>query len=77
IPGGRHPSLGDQQIKEPLFSRKIHSGARNRPSPASVEWGGLRRFRAHRDKVCVRPPPPNGNVSASEPDGSRFDTRFH
>ncbi|GBN24271.1 hypothetical protein AVEN_123463-1 [Araneus ventricosus] len=37
-----------QQRKEQLFSRKIHSGARNRPSPASVDWGSLRRFRAYR-----------------------------
>ncbi|GBO46656.1 hypothetical protein AVEN_120244-1 [Araneus ventricosus] len=29
------------QRKEQLFSRKIHSGARNRLSPVSVEWGGL------------------------------------
>ncbi|GBN68622.1 hypothetical protein AVEN_98638-1 [Araneus ventricosus] len=39
-----------QQRKEPLFSCKSHSGARNRLSPASVEWGGLRRDRAHRVK---------------------------
>ncbi|GBL96296.1 hypothetical protein AVEN_205091-1, partial [Araneus ventricosus] len=46
------PKLGDncQQRKEPLFSRKIQSGARNRLSPASVEWGGLRRDTAHRVK---------------------------
>ncbi|GBL77065.1 hypothetical protein AVEN_12713-1 [Araneus ventricosus] len=37
--------------KEPLFSRKIHSGARNRLSPVSVEWGGLRRIRVHRVNV--------------------------
>ncbi|GBL83660.1 hypothetical protein AVEN_216793-1, partial [Araneus ventricosus] len=48
IPGGRHPSLSDQQRKEPLFFRKVHSGAQNRPSPASVEWGGLRRDGSHR-----------------------------
>ncbi|GBO23594.1 hypothetical protein AVEN_73280-1 [Araneus ventricosus] len=34
--------------KEQLFSRKILSGARNRLSPVSIEWGGLRRIRAHR-----------------------------
>ncbi|GBO25930.1 hypothetical protein AVEN_48352-1 [Araneus ventricosus] len=37
-----------QQRKELLFSRKIDSGARNRLSQASIEWGGLRRDRAHR-----------------------------
>ncbi|GBM03572.1 hypothetical protein AVEN_51045-1 [Araneus ventricosus] len=41
-------AINCQQRKEPLFSRKIHSGARNRLSPASVEWGGLRRDRVHR-----------------------------
>ncbi|GBM70229.1 hypothetical protein AVEN_31466-1 [Araneus ventricosus] len=38
------------QIKEKLLSREIHSGDRSRQSPASVEWGGLRRVRAHRVK---------------------------
>ncbi|GBN16714.1 hypothetical protein AVEN_188031-1 [Araneus ventricosus] len=37
-----------QQRNELLFSRKIHSVARNCLSPVSVEWGGLRRLRAHR-----------------------------
>ncbi|GBL86542.1 hypothetical protein AVEN_194800-1 [Araneus ventricosus] len=41
-------AINCQQRKEPLFSRKIFSGARNRLSPVSVEWGGLRRIRAHR-----------------------------
>ncbi|GBM42603.1 Meiosis regulator and mRNA stability factor 1 [Araneus ventricosus] len=41
-------SINCQQRKEPLFSRKIHSGARNCPSLASIEWGSLRRDRAHR-----------------------------
>ncbi|GBM93926.1 hypothetical protein AVEN_1696-1 [Araneus ventricosus] len=40
-----------QQRKEPFFSRKIHSGDRNRLSPVFVEWGGLRRVRAHRIKL--------------------------
>ncbi|GBM72998.1 hypothetical protein AVEN_160611-1 [Araneus ventricosus] len=40
-----------QQKNEPLFSRKIHSGVRNRLSPASVECVGLRRIRAHRVKI--------------------------
>ncbi|GBM58870.1 hypothetical protein AVEN_87162-1 [Araneus ventricosus] len=43
-------TINCQQRKEPLFSSKIHSGARKRPSPASVEWGGLRRNRPHRNK---------------------------
>ncbi|GBM57004.1 hypothetical protein AVEN_146034-1 [Araneus ventricosus] len=43
-------AINSQQRKELLFSRKIHSGAQNRLSPASVEWGGLRRIRAHRVK---------------------------
>ncbi|GBM44321.1 hypothetical protein AVEN_232113-1 [Araneus ventricosus] len=43
-------AINCQERKEPLFSRKIHSGARNLPSPASVEWDGLRRDRAHRVK---------------------------
>ncbi|GBN08440.1 hypothetical protein AVEN_189073-1 [Araneus ventricosus] len=32
-------AINFQQRKEPLFSLKIHSDARNRLSPASVEWG--------------------------------------
>ncbi|GBO41446.1 hypothetical protein AVEN_268314-1 [Araneus ventricosus] len=40
-------AINCQQRKEPLFSRKIHSGVRNRLSSTSVEWGGLRRDRAH------------------------------
>ncbi|GBM97887.1 hypothetical protein AVEN_5596-1 [Araneus ventricosus] len=39
------------QGKEQLLSRKIHSGARNRLIPVSVEWGGSRRIRAHRVKI--------------------------
>ncbi|GBM22776.1 hypothetical protein AVEN_196135-1 [Araneus ventricosus] len=30
------------QRKEQLFSRKLHSGVRNRLSPVPVEWRGLR-----------------------------------
>ncbi|GBN24906.1 hypothetical protein AVEN_8103-1 [Araneus ventricosus] len=43
-------AINCQQRKELLFFRKIHSVARNCPSPVSVEWGGLRRVRAHRVK---------------------------
>ncbi|GBM28445.1 hypothetical protein AVEN_149693-1, partial [Araneus ventricosus] len=43
-------AINCQQRNEPLFSRKSHSGARNSLSPAFVEWGGLRRDRAHRVK---------------------------
>ncbi|GBN19162.1 hypothetical protein AVEN_106113-1 [Araneus ventricosus] len=50
IPGGRPQvwAINCQQRKGPLFSRKIQSGSRNRLSPASAEWGGLRRDKAHR-----------------------------
>ncbi|GBN86984.1 hypothetical protein AVEN_86135-1 [Araneus ventricosus] len=53
ISGGQYPSLGDQLAtkKEPLFSRKIQSGARNHLSPAAVKWGSLRQDRAHRVKL--------------------------
>ncbi|GBN98059.1 hypothetical protein AVEN_231693-1 [Araneus ventricosus] len=52
IPGGQHPSLDDQLYMEngTTFVLKIHSGSRNRLIPVSVEWGGLRRKRAHRVK---------------------------
>ncbi|GBM08329.1 hypothetical protein AVEN_101452-1 [Araneus ventricosus] len=43
-------AINCQQRKEPLFSRKICSGALNRLSPASVDWAGLGRNRAHRVK---------------------------
>ncbi|GBN00232.1 hypothetical protein AVEN_38746-1 [Araneus ventricosus] len=39
------------QRVEPFFFSKIHSGARNRLSPVSVEWGGFRRIRSHRVKA--------------------------
>ncbi|GBM83549.1 hypothetical protein AVEN_252128-1, partial [Araneus ventricosus] len=47
-------SINCKQSKEPLFSRKIHSGARNHLIPASVEWGGLKRVRAHKVKGILR-----------------------
>ncbi|GBN24493.1 hypothetical protein AVEN_241314-1 [Araneus ventricosus] len=46
-------TINCQQRNEQLFSRKIHSGARNSLSRASVEWGDLRRDRAHRIKNKV------------------------
>ncbi|GBO03923.1 hypothetical protein AVEN_158725-1 [Araneus ventricosus] len=41
-------AINCQQRKELLFFSKIHSVARNCPSTVSIEWGGLRRVRAHR-----------------------------
>ncbi|GBM55511.1 hypothetical protein AVEN_164407-1 [Araneus ventricosus] len=41
-------AINFQQRKELLFSRNIHSVVGNRLSLVSVEWGGLRRVRAHR-----------------------------
>ncbi|GBM07118.1 hypothetical protein AVEN_177082-1 [Araneus ventricosus] len=38
------------QRKKQLFFRKIHSGAQNRLSTVSAEWGGLRRIRTRRAK---------------------------
>ncbi|GBO38216.1 hypothetical protein AVEN_170111-1 [Araneus ventricosus] len=38
------PSIVNKEMNH--FLRKIHCGAQNRPSPASVEWGGLRREEA-------------------------------
>ncbi|GBO22151.1 hypothetical protein AVEN_169707-1 [Araneus ventricosus] len=52
-----------QQRNEPLFSRKIHSGVRNRPSPASVEWGDLRRDRAHTVKKLLAALRPDSRLS--------------
>ncbi|GBN33039.1 hypothetical protein AVEN_273781-1 [Araneus ventricosus] len=48
-------AINCQQRKEPLFSRKSHSNARNRLSLAFVELGGLRRDRAHRVKGLIAP----------------------
>ncbi|GBM49186.1 hypothetical protein AVEN_103801-1 [Araneus ventricosus] len=48
--GTRMWAINCQQRKGLLFSRKMHSGTRNRRVQASVEWGGLRRYRDHRVK---------------------------
>ncbi|GBN40959.1 hypothetical protein AVEN_106917-1 [Araneus ventricosus] len=71
-------AINCQQRNEPLFSLKIHSGARNSLSPASVEWGGLWRDRAHRingsfaeDKwyLCLRGRHTGGNnASTTKPE---------
>ncbi|GBM59206.1 hypothetical protein AVEN_60404-1 [Araneus ventricosus] len=57
-------AINCQQRKESLFSHKIHSDSRNRPRPASVEWGGLRRDRVHRVKAAVYL---NGTTSKKAP----------
>ncbi|GBM57489.1 hypothetical protein AVEN_231196-1 [Araneus ventricosus] len=47
------PKFGRSIGNKELFPHNIHSGARNRLSPAYVEWGVLRRDRAHRVKAFV------------------------
>ncbi|GBN12191.1 hypothetical protein AVEN_131909-1 [Araneus ventricosus] len=52
IPGGRHPSLGNElSTKKGTTFLPLHSfRRRNRLSSACVESDGLRRYRAHRAK---------------------------